>query len=177
MPSPKAILRDLLTAYYARKFKMRGVGKGSFIAPGVGIRKGSVKLGSYSFIGPNCWLQSQASIGDFVMLAGRVAFVGGDHKIDVVGLPMVHAGRDTNLPITVEDDVWLGYGVTVMHGLTIGEGAVVASGAVVTKDVAPYTIVGGVPAKPIRARFTPEQIVEHKKGLAAQRAKLGLPAK
>lgn len=59
--------------------------------------------------------------------------------------------------VTLGHDVWLGHGVTVTAGVTIGTGAVIGAGAVVTKDVAPYTIVGGVPAKPIRERFTREQ--------------------
>ncbi len=59
--------------------------------------------------------------------------------------------------VTLGHDVWLGHGVTVTAGVTIGTGAVVGAGAVVTKDVAPYMIVGGVPAKPIRERFTRKQ--------------------
>lgn len=55
--------------------------------------------------------------------------------------------------VHIGHDVWLGHGVTVLPGVTIGDGAVVGSGAVVTKDVAPYLIVAGVPAKPIRERF------------------------
>jgi serine acetyltransferase len=51
--------------------------------------------------------------------------------------------------------VWIGHGVIVLPGVTVGDGAVLAAGAVVSKDVAPYTIVGGVPARPIRMRFTP----------------------
>ena len=61
--------------------------------------------------------------------------------------------------IIVQDDVWLGYGVTVMPGVTIGKGSVVATGSVVTKDIPPYTIVGGVPAKVIRPRFD-EDIID-----------------
>lgn len=55
--------------------------------------------------------------------------------------------------VTLGHDVWLGHGVTVLPGVTIGTGAVVGAGAVVSKDVAPFTIVGGVPSKPIRERF------------------------
>ena len=62
--------------------------------------------------------------------------------------------------ILVDDDVWIGYGATIMSGVHIGQGAVVAAGAVVTKDVPPYAIVGGVPAKVIKYRFEPEMIEE-----------------
>ena len=54
--------------------------------------------------------------------------------------------------------MWIGYNVTILGGVSIGDGAIVAAGAVVTKDVEPYTIVGGVPAKPLKKRFTDEQI-------------------
>jgi phosphonate metabolism protein (transferase hexapeptide repeat family) len=57
--------------------------------------------------------------------------------------------------VGIGHDVWIGHGATVTAGVTVGNGAVVAAGAVVTRDVAPYTIVGGVPAKPIRERFPP----------------------
>ncbi|MBL8573509.1 MAG: chloramphenicol acetyltransferase [Hyphomicrobiaceae bacterium] len=59
--------------------------------------------------------------------------------------------------VTIGHDVWIGHGVTVLAGVTIGTGAVIGAGAVVSRDVEPYTIVGGVPARLIRRRFTPEQ--------------------
>ena len=62
--------------------------------------------------------------------------------------------------IIVEDDVWIGYGATIMSGVRIGQGAVIAAGAVVTKDIPPYAIVGGVPAKVIKYRFESELIKE-----------------
>ena len=62
--------------------------------------------------------------------------------------------------IVIGDDVWIGYGAIIMSGVTIGQGAVVAAGAVVTKDVAPYAVVGGVPAKTIKYRFSSELIEE-----------------
>lgn len=64
----------------------------------------------------------------------------------------------TKGPIIVKDDVWIGFGSFVLSGVTIGQGAVVAAGSVVTKDVPPYAIVGGNPARVIRYRFSNEQV-------------------
>ena len=69
-----------------------------------------------------------------------------------------NAKNDVN--IVIDDDVWIGYGATIMSGVHIGQGAVVAAGAVVTKNVPPYAIVGGVPAKLIKYRFSSNMIEE-----------------
>ena len=63
-----------------------------------------------------------------------------------------------NYPVVVGNDVWIGESASILSGVTIGDGAVVAAGAVVTKDVPPYAVVGGVPARIIKYRFTEEQI-------------------
>ncbi|MDE6603995.1 MAG: CatB-related O-acetyltransferase [Lachnospiraceae bacterium] len=63
-----------------------------------------------------------------------------------------------NRPVVIGNDVWIGANVCILPGVRVGDGAVIAAGAVVTKDVAPYAIVGGVPAKVIRYRFSPEEI-------------------
>ena len=140
-------------------------GRDTYFGRGVIIGPGKVNIGNYSFIGPECWIQSETTIGNFVMFAGRVAIVGGDHRIDVVGVPAISAGRDVNKIVVIEDDVWVGHGVIIMHGVKIGRGSVVAAGAVVTQDVSPYSIVGGVPAKLIKMRFTEEQIKIHNEAL------------
>lgn len=62
--------------------------------------------------------------------------------------------------VNIGNDVWIGNNVTILDGIQIGDGSIVAAGSMVTKDVAPYTIVGGIPAKPIKKRFTDEQINE-----------------
>jgi virginiamycin A acetyltransferase len=83
------------------------------------------------------------------------AIFGGDWTESTLDIVMnVESRGDT----TVGNDVWTGYNTTVMPGVTIGDGAIIASGAVVTADVPPYTIVGGNPAKPIRKRFSDEEI-------------------
>jgi acetyltransferase-like isoleucine patch superfamily enzyme len=99
------------------------------------------------------------------MLAGSVAIVGGDHVMNSVDVPMIFAGREVSKKVEIGDDVWIGHGAIILHGVNIGNGANVAAGSVVTKDVAPYTIVGGVPAKLIRYRFDENQIKLHQEML------------
>jgi virginiamycin A acetyltransferase len=75
--------------------------------------------------------------------------------------------------VIIGDDVWVGYGVIVMHGVKIGEGSIVAAGSLVTEDVPPYTIVGGAPAKPLRMRFDVNDIERHRRMLTERRRMLG----
>ncbi len=107
-------------------------------------------------------------IGDNVMFGPRVTMITGDHRMDIVGRYMKDITNqeklpENDLPIILKGDNWIGANSTILKGVTIGEGAVVASGAVVTKDVPPYAIVGGVPAKVIKYRFDEETIKHHKK--------------
>jgi chloramphenicol O-acetyltransferase type B len=154
------------------KYRLIKCGKGNYFGQSVLIMPNCVSIGHRSFIGPQCWLQSKINIGNFVMLAGRVAIVGGDHRFDVVAVPAIEAGRDINKTVTICDDVWVGHQAIIMHGVTIGEGAIIAAGSVVTKDVAPYTIVGGVPAKFIKMRFSEEDMKKHGQALALRRSEL-----
>lgn len=109
--------------------------------------------GAHSFVNLGCRIGPKVIMGKYVMLGPNVSIIGGDHQFDQPGVPIIFSGRP-KMPTTVlEDDCWLGFGVTVIAGVRIGRGAIVAAGAVVTKDVEPYSIVGGVPAQPISQRF------------------------
>ena len=107
----------------------------------------------YSFVNRGCQIGPRVELGRYVMLAPRVAIVGGDHRIDVPGRPMIFAGRPPLRPTVIEDDAWIGYGAILLAGVRVGRGAIVAAGAVVTGDVPPFEIHGGVPARKIGERF------------------------
>ncbi len=85
------------------------------------------------------------------MMGPRVSLLAEQHVIDRVDIPMREQGTRRK-GIIIEDDVWLGANCCVLDGVTVGRGAVVGAGAVVTKDVPPFAIVGGVPARIIRMR-------------------------
>lgn len=94
-------------------------------------------------------------IGNNVRIAHNCSFISGQHRYDDRGKTIIESGYE-QAPICICDDVWLGTGVVVLPGVTIGEGCVVAANSVVNKDVEPYSIVGGVPAKLIKKRFEGE---------------------
>jgi acetyltransferase-like isoleucine patch superfamily enzyme len=110
-----------------------------------------IRVGAHSLIGEYNVIRGQGGvhIGDRVFTSPMVQLVAVDHVFDDVTRPFVDQGI-TAEGITIEDDVWIGAGAVVTDGVTIGAGAVVAAGAVVTRDVAPQTVVGGVPARLIR---------------------------
>lgn len=126
-------------------------------------------------IGDGCYIPKGAtffcteaplSIGNKVTFGPNPTIITGDHRIDVIGKHLIDVTveeklPENDLPVTIEDGCWIGANVTILKGVTIGRGSVVAAGSVVTKSCEPYSIIGGVPAKLIKMRFTPEQIAEH----------------
>lgn len=109
-----------------------------------------VTIGNNSSIGNNAYLSGKIIIGNNVMIAPNCTFIAISHRFSDKP-PFQHIGS-ANAPIIIEDNVWIGYGAIILEDVTIGKGSIVAAGAVVTRDVEPYTIVGGVPAKLIKNR-------------------------
>ena len=129
----------------------------------------NISLGDHVYIGPRSLLYSTGARlcieGHFVAGPG-LTILTGDHRIDLVGKYIDEVrGRDkrpeNDRDVRIEPDVWCGANVTILKGVTLHRGCVVAAGAVVTKDVPAYAVAGGVPARVISMRFTPEQIAEH----------------
>ena len=108
-------------------------------------------------------------IGNYVSIAENVQFLmGGNHQMytaTTFPLRATFIKKDTHIDATskgciiVEDEVWIGFGVVILSGIRIGKGAIIAAGSIVTKDIPPYSIAGGNPAKVIKYRFN-EQIRE-----------------
>lgn len=110
--------------------------------------------GEYSYIGPGGVIYPGVSIGRYTMLAQNVQIIGDDHRFDIVGVPSTFSGRPILRKTNIGKDVWIGANSIIMTGVTIGDGSIIAAGSVVTKDISPFSIVGGVPAKIIRKRFS-----------------------
>ncbi len=139
-----------------------------------------ITIGAHTYIGKDVHIETNASIGSHVLLANRVAFVGrADHDFRTIGVPVRFgtwigsrpAGDPVRkMSVNVGDDVWIGFGAIVLSGVTIGRGAIVAAGSVVTRDVPPYAIVAGQPAKEVARRFTgAEEIAAHEAAIAGGR--------
>jgi acetyltransferase-like isoleucine patch superfamily enzyme len=129
-------------------------------------------MGRYSFCGYDCTLIN-CDIGSFCSIANRVVIGGARHPMEWVSMsPVFSSGRDSvnkkyschakqATPKTwIGNDVWIGETALIKAGTKVGDGAVIGMGSVVTKDVPPYAIVGGCPAKIIRQRFSEETILK-----------------
>lgn len=141
---------------------------GRYTEVGERSRMSEATLGDYSYIGVDCEVWC-AEIGRFSNIASHVSinatnhptwrptlhhftYRAGDYWPDAENEPEFFEWRRSNR-VVIGHDTWLGHGSTILPGVTIGNSAVVGAGAVVSRDVAPYTIVGGVPARLIRERF------------------------
>jgi len=148
------------------KLKLRSLGNYTQIYKLRATEPYNVSIGHHVYINELCYIattSSRVDIGNFIMIGPNVTFIAQNHSFDNWKKPMILDGKYDSKKITLSDDVWIGANATILSGVTINRGAIVGAGAVVTKDVPAYSIVGGVPAKVIRYRFSEEYI---KKALA-----------
>lgn len=167
----------MIKTYYLAKvlFKMRlpsfnhcEIDKTANVSAGSVFSK--VKMGRYSYAGAATYA-TDARIGNFCSIGGEVHIGGGVHSLSTVSTsPVFLHGRNflrTNFAdisyspsktVKIGNDVWVGEGAYIKAGIKVGDGAIIGAHAVVTHDIAPYSVVAGVPAKEIRKRFDDETI-------------------
>lgn len=168
------ILKKIHDWYLVRyKWNHFIIGKNLHAGRGVFLwAKDSITIGDNFYIGKYSIIECDAQIGNNVIFANYVSLIGRyDHHFQQLGTPIRLATqiRDKDYDwkglgqkIIIEDDVWIGLGSIVLSGLTIKTGSIIAAGSVVTKDVEPYSIYAGNPAKKIRDRFDSDvQLKEH----------------
>jgi acetyltransferase-like isoleucine patch superfamily enzyme len=120
----------------------------------------SLSIGHSVYIGKFCTVETDGIIGDGVLIANNVGIIGRtDHDLNEIGVAISRARwvgehPELGIPVTIGSDVWIGFGATVLSGATVGDSVVVAAGSVVTQDLPENTVCVGVPAKPIKARFS-----------------------
>lgn len=127
------------------------------------LRTVKVGRGTYGHLNVHSYNKEVESlkIGNYCSIAGNVHFIlSGGHPYDTLStypfafFATKHPESTSKGPIIIEDDVWIGFGCIILSGVHIGKGAIIGAGSVVTKDIQPYSIVAGTPAKIIKYRFS-----------------------
>lgn len=156
---------------YGLKSELKRCGESVSIGYNANITPENVSLGNRVSLGNNITILSTRAnviIGNNVMTGPNVTIISGDHRTDILGRTMISVKDSEKLPqndqdVIVHDDVWIGANVTILKGVEIGQGSIVAAGAVLTKSVPEYSVVGGVPAKVIKKRFSEDELQLHLK--------------
>lgn len=143
--------------YVLRRILVRGiavsVGKGIIVKHNAQIGAGvGLVVGDRAQLGQNCRIGNFVTIGSDVLMGPDVVIMTSAHAFESREISINEQGALPVRPVFIGDDVWIGTRVVILPGVTIGKGAVVGASAVVTRDVEPYSIVGGSPAKHIRFR-------------------------
>jgi len=125
-----------------------------------------IETGDDVYIGPGAHFSSICSIkiGNKVLFGPNVTIITGDHRFELVGQYMydIKEKREIDdLPVIINEDVWVGANVIILKGVIVGRGSIIAAGSLVNKDILPYTINVGFPSKPLRCRFNIDEIIEH----------------
>ena len=131
---------------FARTGKNINVEKGADFGFG-----SNIEIGDNSGLGVNCNVRGPLKIGDNVMMGEDVIIMTNSHNFNKTDIPMLAQGHNVK-KVIIGNDVWIGARVIILSGVTIGDGVIIGAGAVVTKNVEPYAIIGGVPAKLIKYR-------------------------
>ncbi|MGI6384543.1 MAG: acyltransferase [bacterium] len=159
---------------YKRNYEkslFRSCGQNVYFGEGCRFTHSTVEIGDHVYIGSGAVFQSAygtIKIGNHVMFGPCVHIHGGNHIYNKIGdyMDEVHDkqfGDDGT--VEIQNDVGVGANSTLLKGICVGEGSIIAAGSVVTDDIAPYSIVGGNPAKLLKMRFSEDNIILHKQKL------------
>ncbi len=173
-------VRDCLSFAYdsflslCYKAAFESCGKNVLLKPSTSIFKGlhninisdDVRIARYATIYST---EAKVFIGSKIGIAPYLKIITGNHRTDVVGHFMFDGDYEKrpedDKDVTIVGDNWIGINVTILSGVTIGRGSVIASGAVVNKSCPPYSIIGGMPAKILKWRFSIDEILMHEQAL------------
>lgn len=112
-----------------------------------------VELGHHVSVGKNFTCEVDMRVGNHVLISSNVSFIGNDHPFDDSSVTVYDAARVDDCVVEIGNDVLIGFGTIIVGSTKVGDGCIVGAGSVVVRDLPPYTVCAGVPAKPIRARF------------------------
>ena len=161
----KAVSRVLM---YLLKPLFKVSGRNNIFSPYDSFSYSTISLGDDVFIGSGAKFSSIKSItiGNKVMFGPNVTIMGGDHNISSIGEYMFDVNDklpENDLPVFIEDDVWIGSNSIILKGVTIGRGSVIGAGSLVTKNIPENSIALGFPAKVIKKRFSKDDYTKHLK--------------
>lgn len=154
------------TAFYRQPFLVKGI-------ENVELHEGCFIFGNAVILSTQAKFimkKNSAAAEHFTVVTGNHLSIPGKWWVDITDKDKEGLGLDKD--VIVEEDVWIGTNVTLMAGVTVGRGAIVAAGALVTKSCPPYAVIGGVPAKVLKYRFTIDEILEHERALYPESERL-----
>lgn len=160
----RAVHRRLLRMWLKSRFGSFGPGSSYDPVTSVVLGYSNIHIGANVYIGPLSFLSAddvRVDIGDDTVIGPGLYLIAGDHEFSIPGVSFAEAPRGRNEPIFIGRNVWIGARATILKGVTIGDGAIVGAGSVVTRDIEPYAIVAGNPARFIRWRFEGEERERH----------------
>jgi acetyltransferase-like isoleucine patch superfamily enzyme len=160
-PWPLNQLRTVLR--YLRLQRVKSRSKAAFVhgdhvsfAAGADVRAPhAVEFGHHVSIGKNFTCEVDLRVGNDVLISSNVSVVGRDHPFDDPSVSVYQATRTDDSLVTIGSDVLVGFGTIVVGTVSIGDGCIIGAGSVVVRDLPPYTVCVGVPAKPVKPRYTP----------------------
>ncbi|MGE0090591.1 MAG: DapH/DapD/GlmU-related protein [Bacteroidales bacterium] len=160
------MIRNLLRKiYYIKSFlRFKSFGRNLMLGPGGLIaRPNEVTIGNNVYIARNFFISARnLQIGNNVMIGPNLVIECDNHSFNKVGYSMFEYRHERiGSFVTIEDDVWIGANTTILANTCISEGVIIGAGSVINRTIPPYTLAVGVPCKPIKTRFSKEELQEH----------------